>query len=254
MKSKSDKKIEIKNVEGNVVISQDPKGGITSNSLNHLKSKRKRNLTISSIIIFLAAFVTILSYFKINIPIDTKEINPREIKRPNSTVDSLDGKTKTTKSQPIKRGSKIILEKKDKPIKIEKVEGDVVISQNQSGGITAHSINVNEVIEPEWSVGLSEKINDNMWRTKLTARGRGKLAYYNWNILLTLNTPVTKREDVPGEVSVGPWMPLEIRGGNISANQFFIGFSEFRPDQGFSSYLYSKEPLKILKVESLKNR
>ncbi len=145
----------------------------------------------------------------------------------------------------------MIGKKEEKTINIEKVEGDVVISQNQAGGITAHSVNINAVTPPEWTIGTSEKINDTEWRTKLSAREKGKLPYYNWNILLTLNTSVIRREDVPGEVTVGPWMPLEIRGGNLSSNHFFIGFSEFKPGQRFSIYLYSKEPIKILKVDTV---
>lgn len=127
---------------------------------------------------------------------------------------------------------------------------NIVNSPGAQAYQAGRDINLNEVIEPEWFLSSSEKINEE-WRTKLTARGKGRLPYYNWNILLTLNTDVLRREDVPGEVTVGPWMPLEIRGGNIKSNQFFIGFSEFKPGQGFSLYLYSKEPLRIIKIDTL---
>jgi hypothetical protein len=83
---------------------------------------------------------------------------------------------------------KIVDKKEDKPISIGNVSGDVVISQNQSGGITAHSVNINETVPPDWSIDPSEKISDSEWRTKLSARGKGRLPYYNWNLLLTLNT------------------------------------------------------------------
>lgn len=141
--------------------------------------------------------------------------------------------------------------KTEKPISIGDVSGDVVISQNQTGGITAHSVNVNEIQSPEWSIGKSEKISDSEWRTILSAKGRGNMAYYNWNILLTLNTEVIRREDVPDKVSVGPWMPLSVQAGNLSKNHFFIGFSEFKPGQYFSIFLYSKEPIKVLKIDVL---
>lgn len=145
----------------------------------------------------------------------------------------------------------MIGKKEDKQISIGNVSGDVVISQNQSGGITARSVNVNQAVPPEWSLGQSDKTSNDEWRTKLSARGIGSLAYYNWNILLTLNTQVIRREDVPGEVTVGPWMPLSVAGGNLQPNHFFIGFSEFKPGQAFSIYLYTKEPIKILKVDVL---
>lgn len=141
--------------------------------------------------------------------------------------------------------------KENTQIPIGNVSGDVVISQNQSGGITAHSVNINETVPPDWSINPSEKINDSEWRTKLSARGRGRLPYSNWNLLLTLNTEVIRREDVPGEVTVGPWMPLSVRGGNLQPNHFFIGFSEFKPSQALSIYLYSREPLKVLRVDTL---
>jgi hypothetical protein len=126
-----------------------------------------------------------------------------------------------------------------------------VVTQNQKGGIAAHTINVNEAIAPEWTLNPSEKIGDNEWRAKLSARARGRLPYFNWNILLTLNTEVIRREDVPGEVTVGPWIPLGLQRGKLQGNHFFIGFSEFKPGQGFAIYLYSKEPLKVLRVDIL---
>jgi len=69
---------------------------------------------------------------------------------------------------------------------------------------------------------------------------------------MTFNTQVIRREDVPNEVSVGPWMPLQIEGGQLKPNQFFLGFSEFKPGQYLAVYLYSKEPLRLLESISLK--
>lgn len=74
-----------------------------------------------------------------------------------------------------------------------------------------------------------------------------------WNILLTLNTEVIKREDVPDKVSVEPWMPLNVQGGNLTAKHFFIGFSEFKPGQYFSIYLFSKEPIEVQKIDVISN-
>lgn len=127
----------------------------------------------------------------------------------------------------------------------------IITSHNQSGGITAQTVNVNQPAVPEWGLEPSEKISSTEWRTKLWARCRGSLAAYNWNILLTLSTAVLRREDVPGEVTVGPWMPLQITGAKLEPTQFFIGFSEFKPGQGFANYLYSTAPIKILNAQSL---
>jgi hypothetical protein len=251
MQKKSDKNIEIHKVEGNVVISQDQKGGLTTHSIQNVKMSSKRKWSLIVLIGFFASILTILAYFGINPSSSIKGKEPREVKPNQVNTDTLNKSIKVITPVKVIKGNKMLDKKEEKPINIGKVEGDVVISQNQSGGITAHSINVNEAITPEWIIGESEKFNETEWRTKLTARGKGKIPYYNWNVLLTLNTSVIRREDVPGEVTVGPWMPLEIRGGNLSANHFFVGFSEFKPGQGFSIYLYSREPIKVLKVESI---
>jgi len=145
----------------------------------------------------------------------------------------------------------IVAEDENGSITLGNVSGNVVISKNQTGGITAHSVVINRVQSPEWTLSPSEKVEDGLWRSKLNARGVGQLAFYNWNILLTLNTPVLKREDVPGEVSVGPWMPLEISGGDLSPNHFFLGFAEFKPGQHLGIYLYTKEPMKVLRVDTI---
>ena len=249
MKKKKDS-IAIDKVEGDVIISQDQKGGTTSHATPLDKgSTKKRKWTYISIVVgFVASVFTILSYFNINLP--------REESKPSQTSISKDSTVKL--SQPVtskeaKRHS-MLDKKEDKNITIQKVEGDVVISQNQSGGITAHSVNVNQAIEPEWSIGTSEKVTESEWRAKLIARGRGNMAFYNWNILLTLNTPVIRREDVPGEATVGPWMPLNVSGGQLSPNHFFLGFSEFKPGQGFAIYLYTKEPISVQKVDVLSNK
>ncbi|OGU79768.1 MAG: hypothetical protein A2499_09860 [Stygiobacter sp. RIFOXYC12_FULL_38_8] len=252
MKKNPNKHIEIHKVEGNVVISQDQKGGVTTNSINSFQMSTKRKWSLIVLFIgLIASVVTILTYFGINPSSSIKKNEQREAKPNSVNTDTLDKKTKVVTQEKIIKGKKMLDKKEEKPINIENVEGDVIISQNQSGGITAHSINVNQAITPEWRISESEKLNDTEWRTKLTARGKGNLTFHNWNILLTLNTRVIRKEDVPGEVTVGPWTPLEIRGGNLSVNHFFLGFAEFKPGQGFSIYLYSSEPLKVLNVESI---
>lgn len=205
-------KIKIGDVKGDVTVSQNQNGGTTAHTVANKPKKR----SIVKWIMIVASVVTILTYIGI---------------KPN-------------------QGAKMETDD-DKSIVVGDVQGNVVISQNQTGGITAHSVTINEVQSPEWTLTPSEKVGDNEWRAKLNVRGVGKLAFYNWNILLTLNTPVIRREDVPGEVSVGPWMPLKISGGNLQPNQFFLGFSEFKPGQTLGIYLYTEEPIKVLRVDTI---
>ncbi len=212
--------IKIDDVKGDVTVSQDQSGGTTAHtsnsSLGNASAKKSRFKRIVIIVGLAASVVTVLAYFGI---------------KPNLGVNMANDD--------------------DKSIVVGDVQGNVVISQNQTGGITAHSVTINEVRSPEWSLTPSEKVGDNEWRAKFNARGVGKLAFYNWNILLTLNTPVIRREDVPGEVSVGPWMPLKISGGNLQPNQFFLGFSEFKPGQTLGIYLHTEEPIKVLRVDTI---
>lgn len=261
---KKDSKINIGNVSGNVVISQNQKGGLTTHSTSEKSKEQKKSFFNNKYVLsigLIAAILGILGYFGLqptsNINVTNPNDSVQQIKIPiTNTID-------TTKKENVEPKRDSILTNKtsmkkntdnannEKPISIGDVTGDVVISQNQTGGITAHSVNVNQVQDPEWSLGESEKIGENEYRTIFSAKGKGNLAYYNWNILFTLNTEVLRREDVPGKVSVGPWMPLSVQGGNLSKNHFFIGFAEFKPGQYFSLYLYSKEPIKVLRTDVL---
>lgn len=259
MNKKQNPKINIGHISGDVVISQNQKGGVTShNSSTKEVNPKKRtffNNKYVRIIGFTAAILGILAYFGFQ-PSKPNGYELQNLKNISldsniTTVFETTQKKDTIFNKKVKMKNPENKKESDNPISIGDVSGDVVISQNQTGGITAHSVNINEIQSPEWSIGKSEKISDSEWRTILSAMGRGNMAYYNWNILLTLNTEVIRKEDVPDKVSVGPWMPLSVQGSNLSKNHFFIGFSEFKPGQYFSIYLYSKEPIKVLKIDVL---
>lgn len=125
-----------------------------------------------------------------------------------------------------------------------------VISSNQSGGITANSVNfnINQTREPLLDFEDSEKIESGEWCTKLTVKGTGPLSLSNWNILLEFNTDILRQGEE--NVTAGPWMPLQINK-QLSANQKFIGFGKFDPGQHFTLIFYSKEPLKIISIKKI---
>lgn len=138
MTKESDKKIEIGKVEGDVIISQNQTGGVTSHSFNN--TKRKRNWTIASIIFLLAAIVTILTWIGVTPKLNSDIIVPKS----NNTHPIIDTSKKTNMINNkirIRQENKMDRKKIENPINIEKVGGDVVISQNQSGGQVAHTIN-----------------------------------------------------------------------------------------------------------------
>lgn len=120
MKKKSDNKIEIGKIKGNVVISQDQKGGITSHSINEVSSKRKRVWTIRSVIFLAAAIVTILAYLKIYVPTNTKVSNQTEIKPTQSVFDSVKKSDSLNKAIEFKKEERMNKKKNEKPINIKK--------------------------------------------------------------------------------------------------------------------------------------
>ena len=264
MKKQKDSKINIGNIAGDVVISQNQKDGTTTHDISMNIKEQKKSFFNNKYVLaigLIAAILGILGYFGLQPSNTNSDIIPKKVIQQKNipsltTIDTITKGTSEFQNDTIIKINTAMKKRKienenEKPISIGNVSGDVVISQNQTGGITAHSINVNEVQSPEWSLSKSEKFGENEWRTIFSAKGMGNMAYYNWNILFTLNTEIIKREDIPGKVSVGPWMPLNVQGGNLSKNQFFIGFSEFKPGQYFSIYLYSKEPIKVLRTDVL---
>ena len=109
--TKKKSKIRIGNVKGDVTISQDQSGGTTAHETGTATDKKpsKSKWSIITVIFVVASIVTILTYFGV---------------------------------KPIKE-NKIPKDEEEK-ISIGDVNGDVVISKNQSGGITAHTVNVNQ--------------------------------------------------------------------------------------------------------------
>ena len=126
----------------------------------------------------------------------------------------------------------------------------VASSSNQSGGITANTVNfnVNQPQEPFCDFSDSEKTESGEWLTKLTVRGVGLLPLSNWNILLEFNADIIHQEEE--DVSAGPWQPLQINK-QLLANQKFIGFNKIDPGQHFTLIFYSKEPLKITRAQKI---
>lgn len=223
---------------------------------------KNKKLSIVSVIFIVCAIIgaiggvyTVMSYY----------VTKQSIAQIKPKPESANPSTEKNNQNPIIRDSHKpkhiqippVDNKKTMPEKVEKPAQPIINATNSNvltgtvNGNVNQTVNVNEAIPPEWSISISEQISEAEWRTKLSAKARGRLPYANWNLLLTLNTPVLRREDVNGEVSVGPWMPLNTIGGNLKPNNFFIGFSQFNIGQYLSIYLYSKEPIKVLHVESL---
>ena len=102
--------ISIGDVKGNVVISQDQSGGTTSYEIKTASTKKPSKSKwwlIIRVISVVASIIAILTYFGVK-PIK-ENIMPKDEEDKSSIGD---------------------------------VTGDVVISQNQSGGITAHTVNI----------------------------------------------------------------------------------------------------------------
>ncbi len=161
----SDSKISIQRVDGDVVISQNQHGGLTSHtSVTDIVQEERKGRSLLKWLIYvliplLAAIVTILGYLGVH-PTKNKLLNEKQSNQVTGG-NSGDGiKTqkvqekavkKQAKQSPIekvnqpladKENEKTLDRKEDKSISIGNVGGNAVISQNQSGGITAHTVNV----------------------------------------------------------------------------------------------------------------
>lgn len=98
--------LKIKNIKGDVIVSNNQSGGVTGKNLinNHFKTYGKF-VSVVGIIALFANGAGILDYMNIN---PFKTTNERKIN-------------------------------------IQNISGNVVVSENQTGGITAHTVNINNV-------------------------------------------------------------------------------------------------------------
>jgi len=110
--TKKKSKIRIGNVKRDIIISQDQSGGTTAHKTRTAtgkKSSKSKWSIIITVILVVASIVTILTYLGIR-PIKENKLSKNE----------------------------------EEKISIGDINGNVVISQNQSGGITAHTVSVNQ--------------------------------------------------------------------------------------------------------------
>ena len=144
---KKNSNIKIRNVKGNVIISQGQQGEVTSHNYN---PEEKEKSWIKSffqnkyvlLIGLIASVLGILGYFGYQ-PEQKKDIDPNTNTQRIKSVDTIYIKSDSSKLKTTANMKKNKDENKEKenPIFIKNVKGDIVISQNQTGGITAHTIN-----------------------------------------------------------------------------------------------------------------
>ncbi len=205
--AKKKSKIRIGNVKGDVIISQDQSGGTTAHETRTAtgKTPSKFKLSIITVIFVVASIVTVLTYFGVK-PI-------KENKMPKD---------------------------EENKISIGDVNGDVVISQDQSGGITAHTVNVNQqrAISSQAQT-RKEKRGDNFVLQVILEQTSGM-----WDPGTTFRLQVK---------TSGPYKTASIVRGLPSA-QSNVLISENK-EQGFFSFSTITPPLKdepiILEVQSV---
>lgn len=152
MAQKKNSGIKIGNVKGNVFISKNQTGGIAAQDNNPSNTnpnhKSFYNNRYVLFIGFLASLLGILGYLGFQ-PKAENNYKQLPIK-----IDS--GKTKTQPKLKMEN-NKQNKSKHNEPISIGNVNGDIVISQNQTGGYTAHTINIQnnaKIAEPEYLWGI----------------------------------------------------------------------------------------------------
>jgi len=151
--------IHIKKVTGNVVISQNQTGGVTAHEPTTNKSIPKRKKPFYKTFIFwvgvISSILTIFAYFGFQPKLKENKKPVSKISSVKSTeTNKINSVKPTTLVNIIKHHKSHLIKKnmatnelkkpEDKSVSVSDVKGDVVISQNQSGGITAHTVNVNQ--------------------------------------------------------------------------------------------------------------
>ncbi|MDP2336966.1 MAG: hypothetical protein Q8N05_11075 [Bacteroidota bacterium] len=143
--------INIKNVTGDVVISQGQKGGVTTHDTINKNSKPNDKSFFTNryilLIGFIASVLGILAYFGLQPVLKSSKDNLEPINAiyKNDTTKILNDKPEQKPLiQPVMKKTKEVNNENEKPISVSNVTGDVVVSQNQTGGITAHTVNINK--------------------------------------------------------------------------------------------------------------
>jgi hypothetical protein len=147
--------ISIKNVAGSVVSSNNQSGGTTAHSVNNnvisntVSSKKESFFSkwYVQLFGFFSAVLTILAYFGYQPRTSTHQ--PQRLNSKQNVVSLHKPVTKlaitsdTIKKKKVTSKKKNMFGKENKnpPINLGNIRGDVVISQNQTGGITAHTVN-----------------------------------------------------------------------------------------------------------------
>ena len=151
------------NVKGNVVISNNQSGGITTNGSNQNNDDKYKYLKwIGGFIAFCASVVGILTWFNIVPPgfITAPENRSQKIDTLHNPDLKKQNKLEKSKTMFNKKENS----KKESTYQIGDVSGDLVISNNQTGGITAHTVVVND--------GQDIPLKDNVQVELVTYQGR----------------------------------------------------------------------------------
>jgi len=136
--------ISIKNVAGSVVSSNNQSGGTTAHSVNNnvisntVSSKKESFFSkwYVQLFGFFSAVLTILAYFGYQPRTSTHQ--PQRLNSKQNVVSLHKPVTKLAITSDTIKKKKV---NKNPPINLGNIRGDVVISQNQTGGITAHTVN-----------------------------------------------------------------------------------------------------------------
>lgn len=138
--------IKIGMVKGDVVISKNQSGGTTAQNVNATSPHKKMFWKIFwTTVGGLASIVTIFAY------LDFYPFNKKQDKQPvQNVITKITPPVEQKKIESKKISKKMNMnDKNETPIKIGNVAGDVIISQNQTGGITAHTVYINKPLPRE---------------------------------------------------------------------------------------------------------
>ena len=205
--TKKKSKIRIGNVKRDVIISQDQSGGTTAHETRTATDKKpsKSKLSIITVIFVVSSIVAILTYFGVK-PIEDNKMPKDE----------------------------------EEKISIGDVNGDVVISQNQSGGITAHSVNFNQqrAISPQAQIRKEKR--DDKFILQVTLNQTSGVC--DPSTMFKLQIKTSGPYETVNIVKGLPWPRLEVRTDEDKENGFFAYSTRTSP--------LNDEPL-IIEIQSV---
>ena len=130
----------------------------------------------------------------------------------------------------------------------KKPEVHIVKSENQTGGITAHTVNIGMTPKLSYSFSGIEKLKDGEYVRKLTIQPEGNAPFYNPILYLRFNKVINKAEyKFLGGVGVlfNVRTNSNLKTKELNKNEYVFNTKEFTPGAGMQFLFYNDSEFDI---------